>query len=149
MEIIECSIEHAEASAVLFNQYRIFYELPDDLAAAQEFISANLTHARSRIFLVLDDEKKPVAFAQLYPAMCSIAMKPFYWLYDLFVAPSARNKGYARHLMTHLTSLLSAEGAQRISLDTAHSNKAAQALYESLGYTRESEFMTYHKVLAS
>ncbi|WP_256588508.1 N-acetyltransferase [Pseudomonas sp. FW305-17] len=40
-----------------------------------------------------------------------------------------------------------AEGAQRLSLDTARSNLAAQALYESLGYEAEQEFVTYHKVL--
>lgn len=147
MRIIECSLKDVDPAAVLFNQYRIFYDLPDDLAASRDFLKANLQESRSRIFLVLDEHGSAVAFAQLYPALCSLAMKPFYWLYDLFVAPQARKAGYARQLMNHLTTLLTAEGADRISLDTATSNKAAQALYESLGYQRESEFLTYHKYL--
>ncbi|MHA6195029.1 N-acetyltransferase family protein [Pseudomonas wadenswilerensis] len=147
MQIIECTLKDLDQAAGLFNQYRIFYELPDDLASSRDFLKANLDGKRSRIFLVLDDQGTAQAFAQLYPALCSLAMKRFYWLYDLFVAPEARKSGYARQLMNHLTTLLRAEGADRISLDTASSNKAAQALYESLGYVREAEFLTYHQYL--
>lgn len=147
MHIIECGLQDLDPVADLFNQYRVFYELPDDLGASRAFIRANLQEQRSRIFLVLDDDGRALAFAQLYPALCSLAMKRFYWLYDLFVAPAARKSGHARQLMNHLSALLAAEGADRISLDTATSNKAAQALYESLGYQREGEFLTFHKYL--
>lgn len=147
MHIMECGLKEVDQAAMLFNQYRIFYELADDLDTSREFLRANLQDHRSRIFLMLDDAGNTVAFAQLYPALCSLAMKRFYWLYDLFVAPKARKAGHARQLMNHLTTLLTAEGADRISLDTATSNKAAQALYESLGYQREGEFLTYHKYL--
>jgi len=147
MPIIECTTQQLDQAAALFNQYRIFYELPDDLERSRAFLQANLNDSRSRIFLVQDDDGNAVAFAQLYPALCSLAMKRFYWLYDLFVAPQARKCGHARQLMEHLSALLAAEGADRISLDTATSNKAAQALYESLGYQREREFLTYHKYL--
>ncbi|WP_175650321.1 GNAT family N-acetyltransferase [Pseudomonas sp. Marseille-P9899] len=149
MQIIECTLEQLNDVATLFNQYRIFYELPDDLETSRDFLRANLENNRSRIFLLLDDDGQTVAFAQLYPALCSLAMKRFYWLYDLFVAPQARKSGHARQLMNHLTTLLTAEGADRISLDTATSNKAAQALYESLGYQREGMFLTYHKYLGT
>ncbi|MDR0279416.1 MAG: GNAT family N-acetyltransferase [Paucimonas sp.] len=147
MQIIECTLKDLDQVAPLFNQYRIFYELPDDLDTSRDFLQTNLQDNRSRIFLLVDDQGTAQAFAQLYPALCSLAMKRFYWLYDLFVAPEARKSGYARHLMNHLTTLLRAEGADRISLDTAMSNKAAQALYESLGYQREREFLTYHQYL--
>ncbi|MDE1166447.1 MAG: GNAT family N-acetyltransferase [Pseudomonas sp.] len=147
MEVIECSLKDVDRVAQLFNEYRVFYELADDLAASRGFIQGNLEKKASRVFLLLDDDQQPVAFAQLYPAICSLEMKPFYWLYDLYVAATARKKGFARALMTHLTTTLTAEGAQRISLDTAHANKAAQALYESLGYEREAQFITYHKIL--
>jgi len=147
MQIIECTLNELNAAAALFNQYRIFYDLPDDLEKSRDFLRNNLQNNHSRIFLSLDDNGQAVAFAQLYPALCSLAMKRFYWLYDLFVAPQARKSGHARQLMNHLTALLTAEGADRISLDTATSNKAAQALYESLGYQREEVFLTYHKYL--
>ncbi|UFH48685.1 GNAT family N-acetyltransferase [Pseudomonas sp. KNUC1026] len=147
MKLIACGLEHLEMAADLFNQYRQFYEEADDLPASQAFLQANLASQQSRIYLLLDDEGQAVAFAQLYPAMCSLAMQRFYWLYDLFVVPTARKHGYARALMTSLIDIFEEEGAQRISLDTARSNLPAQALYESLGYEQEQAFITYHKML--
>lgn len=148
MDVIECTLEQLDQAAELFNEYRQFYELADDLPAARAFLKGNLETKASRIFLVRDEQLPSLAFAQLYPAICSLEMKPFYWLYDLFVAPAARHQGCARLMLNHLARLLSAEGAQRISLDTARSNHAAQALYESLGYEQERQFLTYHRLLS-
>lgn len=147
MEVIECAVQDADHAAQLFNQYRMFYEQPDDLETARAFIRRNIEDRVSRVFLLLDEKQQALAFAQVYPATCSIAMKRFYWLYDLFVDPAARGAGHARQLMNHLTDLLRAEGADRISLDTALTNVVAQGLYESLGYEREGAFVTYHRYL--
>jgi ribosomal protein S18 acetylase RimI-like enzyme len=147
MEVIECSRQNVDSAANLFNQYRMFYELPDDLERSRDFLRANLEQQRARVFLVMNEESKPVAFAQLYPATCSLAMKHFYWLYDLFVDPAARGSGCARMLLDHLANMARAEGAQRISLDTAKTNLNAQKLYLSQGYEAEGEFLTFHLML--
>jgi ribosomal protein S18 acetylase RimI-like enzyme len=147
MEVIECTRQDVDSAANLFNQYRMFYELPDDLETSRDFLRANLERRRSRIFLVMNEEKNAVAFAQLYPATCSLAMKHFYWLYDLFVDPSARGTGCARMMLDHLANMARAEGAHRISLDTAKTNLSAQKLYLSQGYEAEAEFLTFHLVL--
>ncbi|MDH0302152.1 MULTISPECIES: GNAT family N-acetyltransferase [unclassified Pseudomonas] len=147
MNVIACELQHLDAAADLFNQYRLFYQEVDDLPAARAFLQANLETGNSRIYLLLDNNDQAIAFAQLYPATCSLAMKRFYWLYDLFVAPHARRGGHARYLMQRLSEIFRAEGAQRLSLDTARTNLAAQALYESLGYEAERDFVTYHKML--
>jgi ribosomal protein S18 acetylase RimI-like enzyme len=147
MNIIECTEQHLECAAGLFNLYRIFYEQESDLAACREFITDNFEQKRSRIFLLFDDAGKAVGFSQLYPTYGSIAMRPFYYLSDLYVDKSCRQKGYAKHLMTFLTERFTAEGAQRLTLDTATSNKIAQHLYESLGYEQEQAYITYHQML--
>jgi GNAT superfamily N-acetyltransferase len=105
MEVIECTLQDVGGAASLFNQYRMFYELPDDLDKSRDFLRANLEQERSRIFLVVNEEMEAVAFAQLYPATCSLAMKHFYWLYDLFVDPSARSSGCARMVLDHLANM--------------------------------------------
>jgi ribosomal protein S18 acetylase RimI-like enzyme len=147
MEVIECTRQNVDSAANLFNQYRVFYDLPDDLDKSRDFLRANLEQQRSRIFLVIDEDNEPVAFAQLYPAMCSLAMKHFYWLYDLYVHPSARGAGCARLLLDHLANIARGEGAHRISLDAAKTNLSAQKLYSSQGYEAEGEFLTYHLML--
>jgi len=147
MEVVECTLQGVDSAASLFNQYRMFYELLDDLGKSRDFLRDNLEQQRSRIFLVVNDDKKAVAFAQLYPATCSLAMKRFYWLYDLFVDPSSRGEGCARMLLGHVASMARAEGAHRISLDTAKTNLSAQQLYRSQGFEAEGEFLTYHLML--
>jgi len=147
MNITQCKIEHIEAVADLFDEYLVFYEKESNHAACRDFIKENITQERSVIFLLTDDRNIPVAFCQLYPAICSLSMRGYYYLSDLYVKLSERKNGYARFLMNHITEHFAANGAQRLTLDTANSNTIAQALYESLGYERENVYITYHKIL--
>ncbi|MGP3505145.1 GNAT family N-acetyltransferase [Paracidovorax citrulli] len=149
MQVIHCTLEQLDAIAGLFNEYRIFYEKDNDLAASRAFIQANLQEKRSEIFLLLDDNRQPAGFSQLYPATCSLSMRPYYYLSDLYMAKTCRQKGYARYLMNHITDHFSKAGAQRLTLDTATSNRAAQSLYESLGYEREEVYITYRQLLGN
>ena len=147
MQIVNCTESNIESLAQLFNEYRIFYEQKDSVHTSRAFIQQNLEQGRSRIFLLFDDAGVPIAFSQLYPAICSVAMKPYYYLSDLYVVPSARKNGHARFLMDYITDLCRKEGAQRLTLDTATTNTIAQSLYESLGYDREDTYISYHLVL--
>jgi ribosomal protein S18 acetylase RimI-like enzyme len=147
MQVIHCTEAQLDVLSALFNDYRIFYEQASDLPACRAFIQQNLRQNRSKIFLLLDDQGQAVAFSQLYPAVCSISMRPYHYLSDLYTTPSTRKSGYARHLMNHITEHFTREGAQRLTLDTATTNKIAQGLYESLGYQREEVYITYHQVL--
>lgn len=147
MKIFQCKIENLTAAAELFNKYRMFYEQPSDLPSATEFLKANINENRSVVFLLQNDEGETVAFSQLYPIYCSTAMKPFLYLSDLFVDPSARRKGYAKLLMSHLIDHFQDLRYQRLTLETATTNTAAQRLYESLGYEKDNVFITYHRIL--
>lgn len=147
MDIVRATAAHLQPTAELFDQYRMFYEQPSDIAGATAFIQANLEHERSQIFLLLDDDAHVVAFSQLYPTWCSTAMRPFMYLSDLFVHPSARRHGHARTLMRFLIEHFGERAMHRLTLETATSNRSAQALYESLGYERDRVFITYHRPL--
>jgi len=147
MQVIPCTEAQLDVVSALFNDYRIFYGQPSDLPGCRAFIQQNLRQKRARIFLLLDDQGQAVAFSQLYPAVCSISMRPYYYLSDLYTQPSSRKSGCARYLMNHITAHFTAEGAQRLTLDTAATNRIAQGLYESLGYEREEVYVTYHQVL--
>lgn len=147
MQVIHCTEAQLDVLAELFNDYRIFYEQPSDVPACRAFIEQNLKQKRSRIFLLLNNDGLAVGFSQLYPAVCSLSMRSYYYLSDLYVAKSARQSGHARYLMNYITDHFTNEGAQRLTLDTATTNKIAQSLYESLGYEREEVYITYHQVL--
>lgn len=78
MEVIECTRQDVHIVANLFHQYRMFYELHDNLDNSRDFLRARLEQQRFRIFLVVNEDKESMAFAQLSPATCSLAMKHFF-----------------------------------------------------------------------
>jgi ribosomal protein S18 acetylase RimI-like enzyme len=128
--------------AALFDAYRRFYEQPADVALARRFIGERLARSDSVIFLA-EDGGEPVGFTQLYPSLCSVEAAPIMVLYDLFVTPEARGRGIAQLLMQAAEAHARSVGCARLDLSTAHTNCAAQALYEQRGWVRDEVFRVY------
>ena len=128
----------------LFDQYRQFYGKASDVSNATAFLQDRMQRGESVIFIARNDEGKAAGFAQLYPLFCSLAMKPQWVLYDLFVEPMARRSGTARALLDRCRQLGVETGSHALFLETATGNLAAQRLYESCGWKRESEFVKYN-----
>jgi ribosomal protein S18 acetylase RimI-like enzyme len=63
-------------------------------------------------------------------------------LQDVYVAEGARRRGIARRLVEAMTIELKALGAPRIVLMSAEGNRAAQALFQSMGFRRTMIEMT-------
>lgn len=138
----------ADVLAPLFDAYRQFYEQPPDLATARAFIAQRLERKESVVLLALDASQAAVGFCQLYPTFCSVEAAPIYTLYDLFVAPTARKTGAGRSLLVAAEATARANGKARMDLTTAHTNAAAQSLYESLGWALDTVFRAYSKRVA-
>ena len=141
------SMANLQSIAVLFNQYRQFYEQGSDLALATEFIQQRMQNAESVILLAEDAQGKALGFCQLYPSFCSVEAKPIYSLYDLFVLPEHRANGIGRNLLLNAEVLAKRNGKCRMDLTTAKNNLKAQSVYESLGWKRDDIFYAYNKVI--
>jgi ribosomal protein S18 acetylase RimI-like enzyme len=146
IEIRRAGVADLDLLAPLFDDYRQFYRQPADPVVARQYLASRLEREESVVFLATSDTVG-YGFVQLYPSFCSVAARPIWILYDLFVAPAARGHGYGRRLMQAARSLASATGAQRLVLSTADDNRTAQALYESLGYRRDTVFRHYELTL--
>lgn len=131
------------AVAQLFDQYRQFYEQAPDAALALQFITERFTKQESVLLVAQESSGDLVGFCQLYPSFCSVEAKPIYVLYDLFVAPSARQTGAGRALMQAAEARALQDGKARMDLTTAKTNLRAQSLYESLGWVRDEVFYAY------
>ncbi len=139
-------VEEVDRVAPLFDAYRQFYGQPADVALARRFLSDRLTREESVVFLAeTAGTAAPEAcgFTQLYPLFSSVACRPIWILYDLFVARAFRRGGVGRRLMEAAHQFARAQGAATVELETAHTNTTAQALYESLGYRQDLEFRHY------
>jgi GNAT superfamily N-acetyltransferase len=129
--------------APLFDAYRCFYHQPADAALARNFIEARLRQRDSVIFIARDAGGTAIAFAQLYPSFSSVSAGRVWVLNDLFVVPAARRTGTGRALLIAVTQFARTNGDLRIELATATDNTAAQTLYRSLGWVRESHYHHY------
>jgi ribosomal protein S18 acetylase RimI-like enzyme len=141
------NINDIEALAVLFDQYRQFYEQTPNIALAKTFIAERLNKQDSVIFVAENSEDDLIGFCQIYPSFCSVAAAKIGVLYDLFVDASARKTGAGRALILAAHEYAAKNGMARLDLSTAKNNLAAQALYESLGWERDEVFYTYSKNL--
>ena len=143
MKILRAIKEHIPEVSRLFDLYRQFYECEPDIELATKYITDRLDNNESTIFVATDNDKL-TGFVQLYPSFCSIEAVKIFILYDLYVDASTRNSGAGAALMNKATEYAKEEGASRIDLMTAFSNKPGQHLYEKLGYEKALEdFYTY------
>ncbi|MEM1291273.1 MAG: GNAT family N-acetyltransferase [Cyanobacteria bacterium P01_H01_bin.162] len=142
MAIIRAQLEHLDAVARLFDDYRVFYGQPTDRAAATDFLSARLQQQDSVIFAAIA-AARVVGFTQLYPSFSSVSLQRIWILNDLYVAASDRRQGWARQLLQAAATFAQSTGAIRLVLATQAENTAAQTLYESLGYQQNTEFHHY------
>ena len=141
--IRRAGIADLDPVARLFDAYRQFYGQPSDLSTARAFMGDRLAAGDSVVFIAESADGLPLGFTQLYPSFSSVSARPIWVLNDLFVALPARRQGVARILMEAARAHAVKTGAKRLALSTAHTNKEAQALYESLGYRRDEQFVHY------
>ncbi|MEY8875401.1 MAG: N-acetyltransferase family protein [Leptothrix sp. (in: b-proteobacteria)] len=136
------------ALAVLFDEYRQFYQQVPDRAAALAFVTERQQRGESVVLLACATEGEALGFCQLYPSFCSVLAAPIYVLSDLYVAPATRQLGIGRALLQAAEARARADGKRRMDLTTARGNLQAQALYESLGWQRDEVFLAYNFAIA-
>ena len=131
-----------DAAAELFQGYLRFYGKSHDETRSRAFVEARL-ELRDSVFLLAWDQQRAVGFANLYPTYASLSLAPGWILNDLFVAVDARSRGVATALMEAARTTAVHNGAVEIVLQTARGNAQARALYESLGYQLDKQFLVY------
>jgi ribosomal protein S18 acetylase RimI-like enzyme len=142
MKVFLANSVYLESLALLFNQYRIFYQQASDIEAAKYFLKERFQNNDSAVFAAIDNEEI-VGFTQLYPSFSSVSMKRVWILNDLYVKESHRRNKVATLLIKTAQEYAKDSGAVRLILATHISNIGAQKLYESQGYIQDKEFYHY------
>ena len=128
----------------LFDAYRQFYRKPSDLDLARRFLLERFQHNQSIIFVAIRSDSSAVGFTQLFPSFSSASAARIFILNDLFVQPEFRRKGVGALLLRMAAGFGLAAGAVRLTLSTEIANQSAQALYESCGWARQTDFHVYN-----
>ena len=143
----QATVDDVEPLVPLFDAYRQFYGRTSDVAAARTFLLARFANRESTLFIAHQGEMA-IGFAQLYPSFSSVSLARIFILNDLFVQEQARRTGVASSLLSAAATFAVSLGAVRLSLSTALTNDAAQALYRSAGWNRDQQFSVYHLALS-
>jgi GNAT superfamily N-acetyltransferase len=141
---VRAELDDLDAVVPLFDGYRRFYGQRSDPDGARAFLADRLKRGESVIFLAVADGAV-VGFTQLYPLFSSVSMKRLWLLNDLFVAPGARTSGAGRALLERAERWAAETGAKGLTLSTQITNLPAQRLYEACGWTKDDEFLHYHR----
>jgi ribosomal protein S18 acetylase RimI-like enzyme len=115
--------------ATLFDDYRVHYGQPSDVARTHAWLTDQVTSGRLRLAAAADQGFVTVA---VMPA--SLTLGEAWMVRDLYVSPPARRRGVARALLAHVVDEARAAGARRVSLQTESDNASALALYASAGF---------------
>jgi ribosomal protein S18 acetylase RimI-like enzyme len=138
------TVADVDRVAPLFDAYRQFYGLPPDPGLCRRYLAERLERNESVVLLAADADGAALGFVQMYPTYSSLAAARTCVLHDLFVDPAARRRGVGRRLMEAAAEEARQRGAASLLLSTARTNRAAQHLYESLGWVRDEEFYEYN-----
>ena len=144
MEIRHLTEQELPNTSYLLNEYRKFYEQPSDLKAATGFLKERLNNKDSIVYIAMIGDDV-VGFVQLYPTFSTVNLKVAYILNDLYVLPSARQKGVAKALINRCYDFCQEKNACYITLETSVTNKNAQKLYEAMNMNIEEDVLHYIK----
>lgn len=136
-----------QLAAPLFAAYRHFYGKAYDEPEARSWLAARLERDESVVLVAQSAEVQALGFVQLYRGFSSIALCPAWVLNDLFVVPEGRGQGVAERLVAHAEHAARDAGCRTLTLETGRDNHGAQRLYRRLGWTEETDYLTFHKAL--
>jgi GNAT superfamily N-acetyltransferase len=91
-----------------------------------------------RGFGILDDAGAPAAITKLR------SRRGIGWVEDVYTVPEQRNRGFARALVTHATTL-ARSGGHELTFIIADDNDWPKHLYESIGFRRVGTAWTFHR----
>ncbi|CAK4067819.1 unnamed protein product [Aphanomyces euteiches] len=137
-QVHQASAADVDVVAPLFDAKRVFNKQPSDLSRAKRYLHDRLSSNEAIMFFATDENGVAVGFVLLYLSFSSVTTERLWILNDLYVAETARRKGFAKLLMNRARDFVQERQEKGLVLETGADNLSAQALYESLGYVKET-----------
>jgi ribosomal protein S18 acetylase RimI-like enzyme len=143
MTVRKARIEDLDQLAVLFDQYRVFYNKETDIENARRFLSDRINNREAEIFVAESADGNLAGFVLLYPLFSSTRMQRLWLLNDLFVHPASRGKHVSVMLIDKAKALSRETRAAGLVLETAKSNTIGNNLYARTDFVLDGEHNYY------
>jgi ribosomal protein S18 acetylase RimI-like enzyme len=141
--IRRATLQDIETLAILFDEYRIFYQKKSDIQAAMKFLKERLTNEESVIYVSITNDNILSGFVQLYPLFSSTRMKRLWLLNDLYINQRYRGRGYGEALIAEAKELATASKSCGLILETAKGNIIGNRLYIKTNFGLDTEHNFY------
>lgn len=134
-----------DAIAPLFDEYREFFTKKPDLAVSREFLAQRIQRGES-VVLAAFEGGAAAGFLQLYPLFSSWYAKRQWFLSDLFVLPTFRERGIGKRLVETAIEYAEKTDARAILVELPFSEPHLTRFYVGLGFEKDAVFELYRRV---
>lgn len=113
-----------------------FMEIPDVEAGYAQYFAGELKDPKALLLVAEDDQHELAGYAygRLEPRDWNALREACAMVHDLYVRDEYRHRGVGRMLLRGALDAFAERQAPRVMLSTATQNKAAQALFASMGF---------------
>jgi ribosomal protein S18 acetylase RimI-like enzyme len=141
MRIVQADTSRLDEVTPLFIKYREFYGQLPKPEASRRFLEERLKNDQAIILLGEDEETgKVMGFCQFIPSFSALTLSPTWVLKGVYVIEEARRQLVADKLINHAKAMARDQGIKRMTVMTGEDNHTAHGLYQSLGFSADSEF---------
>lgn len=133
IEIRRAGAEDAAEIARLLHDFNTEFEEPTPDVATLTERSRRLIEAGEITVLLAGEGPDGLALFRLRPSLWAEGLECY--LQELYVVPALRGRGIGRALLEATMAAAREAGATGIDLNTGETDRAARALYESMGFT--------------
>jgi GNAT superfamily N-acetyltransferase len=137
--ITRATARDLEAVAPLFDAYRGFFAGHPDLAESRRFLAERFAAGDSVVFVAWCGQEAE-GFIQLYPLWSSWHCRRIWFLSDLYVKESRRQRGAGRQLVECVIAYARETGASSVMVELPHREPHLTAFYAALGFHKDSIF---------
>ncbi len=133
--LLEIQRIHAEALPEVF-------KAPDPEQITFERYQQVISHPQKQIVVALAEEQVVgYVYAEVIQSKGDLFHQPRGWVYvhQIAVEGEFRGQGYAQGLMERVVALARRRGVERVEIEVWGFNQPAQAVYEKLGFTLQSQ----------
>jgi GNAT superfamily N-acetyltransferase len=135
------------ALAPLFDAYRMFFTHHTDMNKSMRFLGERLAREEAVIFMAWAGETA-AGFITLYPLWSSWYCERIWFLSDLYVKESLRERGLGKLLVERVKAHARETNASSVMVELPHVEPHLAQFYAKLGFTRDEVFDLARYVVA-
>ena len=148
VRIVRATEADVAALAPLFDAYRMFFTHHTDMNKSMRFLGERLAREEAVIFMAWAKETA-AGFITLYPLWSSWYCERIWFLSDLYVKESSRERGLGKLLVERVKAHARETNASSVMVELPHVEPHLAQFYAKLGFARDEVFDLARYVVAN